>query len=69
MFIEKCVRLLRISSSKKASILDKETKTGFKGLYYVRGQGVPCIESGAYTQVREHFNARDNTAIGHKMGL
>jgi len=32
-------------------------------------QGVPRIESGAYTRVREHFNSRDNAAIGPQMGF
>ncbi len=27
-------------------------------------QGVPWVESGAYTGVREHFKSRDNTASG-----
>jgi hypothetical protein len=43
--------------------------SGFKTSDCVRGQGIPRIESGAYTLVREHFNSRDNAAIGHKMGL
>ena len=30
----------------------------------VQWQGITRIESGAYTIVREHFNSRDNTAIG-----
>mgnify|MGYP001825230921 CR=1 FL=1 len=36
----------------------------FKVLDQVQGQGVPRIENGAYTLVREYFNSRDNTAIG-----
>jgi hypothetical protein len=30
----------------------------------VQWQGVPWVESGAYTIVREHFKPWDNTAIG-----
>ena len=30
----------------------------------VQWQGVPWVESGAYTIVREHFKPRDNTASG-----
>jgi hypothetical protein len=39
----------------------------FKIVDYVQGQGVPRIESGAYTLVREHFNSRDNAVIERKM--
>ena len=42
-------------------------KIGFKAPDHVQGQGVPRIESGAYTPVREHFNLRDNDAIEYKM--
>jgi hypothetical protein len=45
------------------------TRSGFKTSDQVQGQGVPRIESGAYTLVREHFNLRDNAAIGPEMGL
>jgi hypothetical protein len=38
--------------------------SGFKISDKVQGQGVPRIGSGAYTAVREHFNARNNSAIG-----
>ena len=34
-----------------------------------KGQGVPQIENGAYTSVREYFNLRDNAAIGPEMGF
>ena len=34
---------------------------------HVQGQGVTRVESGAYTLVREHFNSRDNAAIGREM--
>ncbi len=30
-------------------------------------QGVPRIESGAYTLVREHFNFRDDTPLKIKI--
>jgi hypothetical protein len=43
----------------------QKPKSGFKVVDYVQGQGVRRIESGAYTPVREHFNSRDNAAIGH----
>ena len=32
-------------------------------------QGVPRTGSGAYTQVREHLDARDNAAIEPQMGF
>jgi hypothetical protein len=38
--------------------------SGFKTSDQVQGQGVPRIENGAYTLVREYFNSRDNAAIG-----
>jgi hypothetical protein len=41
------------------------TRSGFKTSDHVREQGVPRIENGAYTSVREYFNSRDNAAIGH----
>jgi hypothetical protein len=37
----------------------------FKASDHVREQGVPRIENGAYTSVREYFNLRDNAANGH----
>jgi len=40
------------------------TNGGLKTSDQVQGQGVPRIGSGAYTQVREHFSAPDNAAIG-----
>ena len=39
-------------------------RSGFKTSDRVREQGLPRIENGAYTQVREYFNSRDNAAIG-----
>jgi hypothetical protein len=44
-------------------------RSGFKTSDQVQRQGVPRIESGAYTVVREHFNVLDNTAIGPQMGF
>jgi hypothetical protein len=41
----------------------------FKTPDQVQGQGVPQIESAAYTPVREYFNSRDNAAIGPAMVL
>jgi len=45
------------------------SRSGFKISDQVQGQGVPRIENGAYTSVREYFNPRDNTAIGPQMGF
>jgi hypothetical protein len=39
-------------------------RSGFKAPDQVQGQGVPRIENGAYTLVREYFNLRDNATIG-----
>jgi len=39
-------------------------RSGFKTSDQVQWQGVPRIENGAYTLVREYFNSRDNAAIG-----
>jgi hypothetical protein len=44
-------------------------RSGFKASDQVQGQGVPRIENGAYTSVREYFDPRDNTAIGLQMGF
>jgi hypothetical protein len=44
-------------------------RSGLKTPSQVQGQGVTPIESGAYTLVREHFNWRDNAAIGPVMGF
>jgi hypothetical protein len=41
------------------------TKTGFKALDNVQGQGAERFKSGAYTLVREHFEPVRNTAIEH----
>jgi hypothetical protein len=38
-----------------------------KNLVFVRGQGAIRFKSGAYTEVREHFEADRNTAIGQNM--
>jgi hypothetical protein len=40
------------------------SRSCFKTSDQVQGQGVPLIERGAYTRVREHFNSRDKAAIG-----
>jgi hypothetical protein len=48
----------------KNSPLPHLTRSGFKASDQVQGQGVPRIENGAYTLVREYFNLRDNAAIG-----
>jgi predicted nuclease with RNAse H fold len=45
------------------------SRSGFKISDQVQRQGVPRIENGAYTSVREYFNPRDNTAIGPQMGF
>ena len=42
-------------------------RSGFKTSDQIQGQGVPRIESRAYTLVREHFEVDCNTAIGQKM--
>jgi hypothetical protein len=47
----------------------KDIKNDFKGLNFVRGQGVVRFKSGAYTTVREHFAANRNAAIGQKIKL
>jgi hypothetical protein len=47
--------------------LIKDTKPVFRALDLVRGQGVSRFKSGAYTIVREHFEAARNTAIGQEM--
>ncbi len=39
-------------------------RSGFKTPDQAQEQGVLRVESGAYTLVREHFNPRDNAAIG-----
>jgi hypothetical protein len=44
-------------------------RSGFKTSDCIRGQGVTRIESGTYAVVREHFNSRNNAAIGHKVGF
>jgi hypothetical protein len=44
-------------------------RSGFKASDQVQGQGVPRIENGAYTLVREYFNPRGNAAIGPQMGF
>ena len=46
-----------------------ETRSGFKSSDQVQRQGVPRIENGAYTSVREYFNSWDNTAIEPQMGF
>jgi len=44
-------------------------RSGFKTSDQVQGQGVPRIENGAYTSVREYFNPWDNAAIEPQMGF
>ena len=44
--------------------LKQHTRSGFKTSDQVQGQGVPRIESGVCTLVREHFDARNNAATG-----
>jgi hypothetical protein len=36
---------------------------------FVRGQGAIWFKNGAYTAVREYFEANRNAAIGQKMGI
>lgn len=38
-------------------------RSGFKTPDHAEYQGVPCIDNGAYTLVREYFNTRDNAEI------
>jgi len=40
-----------------------------KRLDFVRGQDVIRFKNGAYTLVREYFEADHNTAIGQKMNV
>jgi len=49
--------------------LVRKLRSGFKTSDQVQGQGVPQIEKGAYTLVREYFHPRDNTAIEPQMGF
>jgi len=51
------------------SLFLKFIRSGFKTSDQVQGQGVPWIENGAYTSVREYFNPRGNAAIGPQMGF
>jgi hypothetical protein len=44
-------------------------ENGLKASDRVREKGVLRIENGAYTQVREYFNSRDNAAIGREMAV
>jgi len=67
MFIQKCEIFSRVKEGDK--LKKNKSQTGFKGPYYVRGQGAIRFKNGAYTSVREYFEADRNTAIGHKMGL
>jgi len=43
--------------------------SSFKTSDQVQGQGVPQIENGTYTLVREYFNLRHNAAIEPEMGF
>jgi hypothetical protein len=45
----------------------KTLKLVNKTLDFVRGRGMNCFKSGAYTKVREHFEAAHNDDIGQKM--
>jgi hypothetical protein len=56
------MKLLTLRES-KINIIETVSKC----VDHVQGQGVPRIESGAYTPVREHFNLRENAAIGRDM--
>jgi hypothetical protein len=62
------LRLMR-SASRMCIIPQKVAcywvKPGFKGVDHVRGQGLSRFKSGAYTMVREYFEAAYNAAIGH----
>jgi hypothetical protein len=42
-------------------------KIGIKRLDDIRGQGLIRFKSGAYTIVREYFEAAYNAAIGYQM--
>jgi len=42
-------------------------KPAFRALDLVRGQGLGRFKSGAYTIVREHFEATHNAAIGQEI--
>ena len=44
-------------------------KFALKPLDLVRGQGAIWFKSGAYTRVREHFEANRNAAIGQEMNV
>jgi hypothetical protein len=48
---------------------DQLFRSFFKTSDQAQGQGVPRIGSGAYTVVREHFDARDNTDLEPQMGF
>ncbi len=54
----------KIKTSDKTIFFIPKLKAVSKIVDYVQGQGIPRIESGAYTLVREHFNSRVNAAIG-----
>jgi len=56
-----------IEGFKKRREFLKNTKPAFRALDLVRGQGVSRFKSGAYTLVREHFEAAHNTAIGQEI--
>jgi len=44
--------------ARQALLKIEMVKTGFKGLYYVRGQGAVRFKNGAYTSVREYFEVQ-----------
>jgi hypothetical protein len=53
---------------KKIKLSHKElSRTFFRNLDFVRGQGFIRFKSGAHTVVREHFETDYNTALGQKI--
>ena len=57
------------NNSLEAASLEIPYRSGFKTSDQVQEQGVPRIENGAYTSVREYYNPRNNAAIGPKIGF
>ncbi len=56
---------LKMLQDFKISADGKTKRIGFKSLDHVRGQGVRRFKRGAYTLVREHFEAPRNAVPGH----
>jgi len=52
-----------------AKSVNLHVRNYLRSVDHVQGQGITRIENGAYTLVREHFNSRDNAAIGREMHL